>query len=145
MAYPPRILQALGEFDLDPCAPKIRPWDMAKKHYTIDDNGLMQRWGGRVWLNPPYGLQTRKWLNKLANHGNGIALTFARTETKMFFESIWNKASAILFIKGRLQFFYNTGEQIYQNAGAPSCLIAYGDENVDILRNCNIDGRFIEL
>ncbi len=41
-------------------------------------------------LNPPYGEQTERWLAKLAKHGNGIALVYARTETKMFFDSVWN-------------------------------------------------------
>ena len=47
---PPEILHALGEFDLDPCAPVVRPWEMATAHYTINDNGLLQPWRGRVWL-----------------------------------------------------------------------------------------------
>jgi hypothetical protein len=50
---PPPLIQALGEFDLDPCAPIKRPWDMAKNHYTIEDDGLEKDWFGRVWLNPP--------------------------------------------------------------------------------------------
>ena len=83
---PPHILQALGEFDLDPCAPIVRPWETAKNHFTINDDGLKQKWFGRVWCNPPYGLEAAIWLNKLAEHGNGIALIFARTETKMFFD-----------------------------------------------------------
>src|SRR5690606_9975155 len=37
---PPEVLRALGRFDLDPCAPINRPWDMARRHYTILDNGL---------------------------------------------------------------------------------------------------------
>jgi hypothetical protein len=76
---PPEILQALGPFDLDPCAPIKRPWPMAAEHYTVEDNGLAQPWVGRVWCNPPYGLETARWLNRMAQHGNGIALIFART------------------------------------------------------------------
>ena len=83
---PPEILKAIGEFDLDPCSPINRPWNTAKKHYTVEDNGLIQEWIGRVFLNPPYGPETGKWLQKLAEHGNGIALIFARTETDMFFK-----------------------------------------------------------
>ena len=82
---PPWILQKLGKFDLDPCAPKLRPWDTARHHYTIYDNGLLKQWEGRVWCNPPYGNQTEKWLSKCAGWGNAIVLIFARTETKMFF------------------------------------------------------------
>ncbi len=34
---PPSILELLGDFDLDPCAPINRPWSMAKNHFTIKD------------------------------------------------------------------------------------------------------------
>ena len=142
---PPKVLKALGDFDLDPCAPIVRPWDMAKKHFTLKDDGLKQIWKGRVWCNPPYGLEAAKWLNKLADHGNGVALIFARTETKMFFEQVWNKADAILFIEGRLFFHHLNGDQAKANAGAPSVLIAYGENNVKCLQQCGISGRLIKL
>lgn len=81
---PPEIIKAFPEFDLDPCAPINRPWPTARAHYTKDDDGLQKDWQGCVWMNPPYGSECQKWLAKLAEHGNGIALVFARTETKMF-------------------------------------------------------------
>ena len=142
---PPHILDALDIFDLDPCAPIISPWTTAKNKFTIEDNGLKQKWFGRVWCNPPYGLQAADWLNKLAEHGNGIALIFARTETRMFFDHVWNKADALLFIEGRLFFHYVTGEKANANAGAPSVLVAYGKNNVEILKYCGIRGKFINL
>lgn len=142
---PPEILKALGPFDLDPCAPVERPWDTSKKHYTIENNGLWQEWSGRVWLNPPYGSQTDKWLEKLSVHNNGIALIFARTETKMFFNWIWEKADSLLFIKGRLHFYDINGVRAAKNAGAPSVLVAYGKANTKALLLSGIDGKFIKL
>lgn len=142
---PPYILKSLGEFDLDPCAPIIAPWQIAKKHFTINDNGLMQKWEGRVWCNPPYGLEAAIWLNRLANHGNGIALIFARTETRMFFDHVWEKADALLFIAGRLNFHHVSGEKAKVNAGAPSVLVAYGANNSEILNVCGIPGKLIQL
>lgn len=129
---PPEILQKLGRFDLDPCAPVIerRPWGTADRHYTIDDNGLALEWNGRVWMNPPFGREAIKWMRRLASHGNGIALIPARTETVMFYETVWNKADAILFIEGRPHFYYATGERAPFNSGAPICLVAYGLSNV---------------
>lgn len=61
---PPSIIKALGEFDLDPCSPINRPWDTAKEHYTILDNGLLKPWKGRCFVNPPYGKETKKWLQR---------------------------------------------------------------------------------
>lgn len=142
---PPHILKALGTFDLDPCAPIISPWITANNKFTIEDDGLKQKWYGRVWCNPPYSLQAAEWLNKLAEHGNGIALIFARTETRMFFDHVWNKADSLLFVEGRLFFHYVTGEKAAANAGAPSVLVAYGKENSDILKNCGIRGKFVKL
>lgn len=142
---PPEIINALGDFDLDPCSPINRPWNTAKKHFNINDDGLNQNWEGRVWCNPPYGLEASKWLSKLAEHNNGIALIFARTETKMFFDYVWSNADALLFIEGRLYFHHVDGSKAKANAGAPSVLIAYGIENAKTLKNCNIKGKFIQL
>lgn len=142
---PPEILDALGEFDLDPCAPITRPWEMAKAHYTTLDNGLLLPWHGRVWLNPPYGLEAREWLNKLAGWGVGTALIFARTETEMFFEEVWKRADAVLFLRGRLYFHHVNGERASANAGAPSCLIAYGERDVAALKASGIAGHFVPL
>jgi hypothetical protein len=141
---PPAIITALGEFDLDPCSPLNRPWDTAKKHYTIEDDGLVSPWAGRVWMNPPYGKQLGTWLKKLSKHNDGIALVFARTETNAFFEGVWDTADALLFIKGRLRFHKPDGS-LGGTAGSPSVLIAYGQHNVEVLRNCGIRGKFITL
>ena len=142
---PPEILQELGEFDLDPCSPIKRPWPTAKNHYTVLDDGLNKPWAGRVWLNPPYSREAFKWMTKLSEHGNGLALLFARTETKMFFETVWEKADAVKFIKGRLYFHRVDGVRARANAGAPSCLIAYGIKNVKILSQSNIPGKIVYL
>ena len=45
---PLRVIEGLGEFDLDPCSPINRPWDTAEKHYNIQDDGMKQTWEGRV-------------------------------------------------------------------------------------------------
>lgn len=141
---PNEILSELGPFDLDPCSPINRPWDSARNHFTILDDGLKKEWFGRVWLNPPYGRETAKWLNRLSEHGNGIALIFARTETKLFVEQVWSKAAALLFIHGRLYFHHADGSKAKANSGAPSVLVAYGDINADILESAHgIKGTFI--
>lgn len=145
---PPYIIEALGPFDLDPCAPKIRPWNMAKLHYSKNEDGLSRPWTGRVWLNPPYGRETFRWLAKLSEHKSGIALIFARTETKGFHEQIWEKASAIMFFRGRLSFHYVTGEK-GNTANAPSCLVAYSSQDcekmAEAVSNKLINGKLVLL
>lgn len=140
---PPEIVKALGPFDLDPCSPVDRPWDTAARHYTIFDGGLDQEWSGRVWLNPPYGPETGKWMRKLAAHGDGIAFIFARTETHMFHEHAWAKASGFLFLRGRIHFYRVDGSRANANAGGPSVLIAYGAENYRRLQTCPIAGHLV--
>ena len=142
---PKEITDVLGPFDLDPCSPIERPWNTAKTHYTIKDDGLKQLWHGRVWLNPPYGNETEKWMARMAAHNNGISLIFARTETATWFDSVWPCAAALLFIKGRIAFCHVEGRKAGTSAGAPSCLIAYGEQNAERLKTCGIPGRFVPL
>lgn len=142
---PPHILRALGEFDLDPCAaPSPRPWPTAARHIELPEDGFAAKWEGRVWMNPPYGSEMGRWLAKLADHGNGISLIFARTETAMFHESVWAKAHGLLFLRGRLAFCDRKGKPV-GSAGAPSVLVAYGADNADVLAACGLPGRFIAL
>jgi len=142
---PPEILAKLGPFDLDPCAPEVRPWAPARHHFTKSMDGLSMLWHGRVWLNPPFGRKADAWMEKMAAHGDGIALLAARTETAMFFECVWRVAHAILFLKGRPHFHYITGERAAANSGAPICLIAFGAENAAKLKACGLAGAFVYL
>lgn len=142
---PKEITDALGEFDLDPCIDICQPWLHARKSWSTLDDGLAQEWSGRVWLNPPYGRETWKWLARLSEHGDGIALVFARTETRMFHEHVWPRASGVLFLAGRPHFYRPTGERAKGNSGGPLVLIAYGDRNADCLESCPIPGAFIRL
>jgi hypothetical protein len=144
---PPYIIEQLGPFDLDPCAPIVRHWNTAKRHLTIEDNGLLSPWGENefVWCNPPYGLEATRWLELMAIHNNGIALIFARTETKMFFDFVWSVADSLLFIEGRLHFHYVDGTRAKANSGAPSVLVAYGKEASMRLTRSAIKGKHILL
>jgi hypothetical protein len=142
---PPDLLARLGPFDLDPCTPREMPWATSARRYTPDDDGLAQPWEHRVWLNPPYGRETGRWLRRLAAHGDGIALVFARTETGMFFRHVWAKADAVLFLRGRLAFHRPDGSLAGHNSGGPSVLVAYGRRNVAALAESGLAGVLIEL
>ncbi len=147
---PRYVIDALGgadSFTLDPCACDPQPWPTARTMWTFRKNGLLQLWRGRVWCNPPYGRLAGPFLERLASHGNGIALLFARTETAMWFKYVWPMADAILFLKGRLTFYRASGEAMPpgHNSGGPSVLIAYGEQNIDSLRTCGLDGKLIWL
>jgi len=147
--YTPRyIFQKLGvDFDLDPCSPgqDIVPWIPAQIHYTYLDNGLTEKWFGNCFVNPPYGSDTPKWMERLARHGNGIALVFSRCDTRWFHDYA-PFADAICFIKGRVQFvpadkadFYADGQyRPTGGCGAGSMLMAFGEDNARALHNSGL-------
>lgn len=143
---PPEIIKALGLFSLDPCAPADRPWDTAYEHYSLpDQDGLAMPWFNRVWLNPPYGAHTSAWLEKMADHGCGTALVFARTETKMFQRFVWPCASAVLFMANRPHFHHADGRRAKGNSGGPMVLIAYGEGDAKDLKNSGISGKYLRI
>ena len=135
---PPEILRSLGAFDLDPCSPINRPWPTAADHYTVADNGLAKPWFGRVWCNPPFGREAVVWLERMKDHGNGVALIPARTETAMFYQTVWGHADAVCFLRGRPHFHYVDGRRAPFNSGAPIALVAYGAANMVALQNSGL-------
>lgn len=148
---PPWLLAALGgaeAFELDPCAVmEPRPWPTAQRHFTRLENGLLQPWAGRIFCNPPYGgpAVVGPWMRRLADHGDGIALIFARTDTAVFHETVWRRATAVHFLEGRLFFHRPDGSVADHNAGAPSCLVAYGEAAEAQLRAAPLKGFHIVL
>jgi hypothetical protein len=142
---PPHIVAALGHFDLDPAgAPGHK---LADKTYLLEngEDGLVDPWFGRVWLNPPYGPAARPFQEKMAEYNRGTMLIFARTETQLFFDTVWDKATAVLFLKGRLNFLDANGNRAKANAGAPSCLVAYGRQDAIRLAQSELEGQHINL
>jgi hypothetical protein len=142
---PPSILAVLGEFDLDPCAcSEPRPWPTAKRHIAREDDGLKADWSGRVWLNPPYDDSLDLWLMKMAEHRNGMALIFARTETEQWQRWVWPWAHSILFIASRLYFYFPDGTRAAGNAGGPSALIAYSPLDTVVLARGPVSGCLVQ-
>lgn len=99
--YTPKyVIDSLGEFDLEPCAPLVPLYNTAKQMFNKNDDGLSKKWKGRVWLNPPYSRPLiGQFINKMVEHNNGIALLFNRLDNKMFQDVILEKAIAIKFLR----------------------------------------------
>jgi hypothetical protein len=145
---PPHVIEALGgpeSFDLDPCA--FPGWATAREGYSLPHvNGLAAPWHGRVWLNPPYTSgEIERWIRKLGDHGRGTALIFARTETEAFQGLVFERASGLLWIAGRLHFHHPDGSRAKANAGAPSVLCAYGQDDLDRLAASGLPGALTPL
>jgi hypothetical protein len=139
------LIEALGDFDLDPCGAPDHA--TAREVWTPErvGDGLSMPWRGRVWLNPPYGRTMSDWMRALAIHGRGTALVFARTETALFHEWVWPHATAILFPRGRVTFLDPQGVAASANSGAPSVLIAYGERDAEALEQSGLEGRVVWL
>ncbi len=157
---PKRIIDALGEFDLDPCCPPVMPWRTARLMLSMNvdcisyvksdsvggllqyGDGLLSKWEGRVWLNPPYGKAQDEWLAKLSKHGNGIALIPVATSTKRWGCRIFREANAICFVSGRINFCDCNGNEIKGN-NLDSALIAYGENNVQSLKDSGLGNTVV--
>lgn len=136
---PPEIWTKLGRFDTDPACPEFIRCPIAGCCYTPSDDGLKQKWIGRVWLNPPFNRYERpKWMRRMADHGNGIMLIPAATETKAFKESVWDRATAVCFVEGRPHFHHEDNTRAKFNCGTAIVLVAYGEENAYRLRESGL-------
>lgn len=97
-------LNAEFRFNLDPCA--LPENAKCARYFMPEIDGLKQNWlGHRVFMNPPYGREIGKWVEKAATCGADIVVGLlpARTDTLWFHEYILDKAE-IRFIRGRLKF-----------------------------------------
>ncbi len=145
--YTPKwIIDTLGPFDCDPCAPpiEVRPYQIAPIAYSKDDDGLAHEWQGVVWMNPPYSrVLLRQFCEKMAAYGSGIALLVNRQDNLLWQEVIFPSAKSMIFMRHRVKFIRPDG-----TTGSPffgSCLVAWGDECDLRLRNSGIDGKYVVL
>lgn len=136
---PTHIVEALGVFDLDPCANMNNPFRLAKVGYPV--GGLVLPWYGRIWCNPPYGGDCRNWMRKLADHGDGIALIPPRVGSRWFQSEVLDRCDAVLFLRGRVSFLDSNLRPVSGN-NADSVLIAFGAFNAAILSVCGLPGKF---
>jgi hypothetical protein len=123
---PPKIISALGEFDLDPCAPVVRPWNTAKWHYDKNDGKRLSGCAACA-------------ITVTALHLSRLAL-----KQQCSMKRFWGGADAVLFIKGRPHFHRVDGSRAPFNSGAPISLVAYGSENVAALKRSGL-GFMVEI
>lgn len=144
---PPEIISACGVFDLDP-ATCLTAWSInksAKTFFTLTDNGLIQTWEGRIWLNPPYENPVLgQFMKRMAEHNNGIALVYNRCDSAWFQDYVLGVAHSILYLKKRIHFIKPDGT-IGNRPGAGSVLIAYNHLNTEALRLSGLDGKLVKL
>lgn len=109
-------LNAEFGFTVDVCATKTNakvPFFFSRK-----TNGLRQSWAGhRCWMNPPYGREIGKWIQKAVKASAEpssalvVCLVPARTDTAWWHDNIWDEEEnqpypgvEVRLLRGRLKF-----------------------------------------
>lgn len=113
-----QVRSFLGEIDLDPARPDA-------------DNGLMQTWRGRVFLNPPYGRHIKKWIDKaLSDPVDELVLLVPSSTSAPWFQPLFKHT--VCFIRGRLKFRDPEG---IKPAGAPfASVLVYRGPRADAFK-----------
>lgn len=125
---PPQYIEAartvLVTIDLDPASSDMAQKTVkASKYFTINDDGLMEQWNGRVWLNPPYAQPAiHNFMQKAVDEFNAGRMTEAIILTHNYTDTTWfhiaaRCASAICFTRGRIGFLSPEGTKAAPTQG----------------------------
>ena len=106
-ATPPDFFDELNKefnFETDVCA--LPENAKCEKYYSPEMDGLKQEWRGVCWMNPPYGREIGKWMQKAYESSlqgaTVVCLVPARTDTKWFHD--FAMRGEVRFVWGRLKF-----------------------------------------
>jgi hypothetical protein len=111
-------------FDVDVASPGAGLCAVpAQRHITAAEDGLKTPWEGFAWCNPPYS-NTAAWAARMVAHGNGMTLTFNRTDTR-WGQRLLANATAVLFLRHRIRFVRPDGTSP-GSPGAGSMLCLFG-------------------
>ncbi|MHA1372645.1 MAG: DNA N-6-adenine-methyltransferase [Promethearchaeota archaeon] len=112
-----RELNKEFNFTLDCCATSENA--KVSKFFSPKDDGLKQSWAGeRVFMNPPYGREIKKWVKKAFEEKERAELIVGLLPAR-FHDYIYHKAK-IRFIRGRLKFGNGKG-----SAPFPSMIVIW--------------------
>lgn len=91
-------------FDLDVCASSSSA--KCERYFAEEHDGLAQEWEGVCWMNPPYGTEIVRWVEKAWESGQKgatvVCLVPARVDTGWWWD--YCRFGEIRFIRGRLKF-----------------------------------------
>jgi hypothetical protein len=115
-------------FDIDVASPPGGvPWIPAKRYFTMADDGLLQPWEGRVWMNPPFS-NTNAWARKFTAHGHGVALI--PVAKAYWFHELWESDAALVSLPSNFT-FTPSGRNLNGCIFISTMLAAFGDECVE--------------
>lgn len=116
------------QFTLDLCATKENA--KCSKFFTPEDDGLTKDWRGTCWMNPPYGKEIGKWIERAYHQSQQwgsviVCLVPSRTDTRYWHDYVM-KSKEIRFIKSRVKFVGAT-----ENAPFPSAIVVFDHDNLE--------------
>jgi hypothetical protein len=119
-------------FDLDPCGSIHQPFEIAKKKYTILDNGLKQEWSGNIYMNPPFsGGKVKEFTAKFLENRKGIVLIHDQLYSCQ--KKLRKECDAFFIFDKRISFMdYSGGKKNTPRNG--TILFAFGKENIRALK-----------
>ena len=133
-------LDSIFQFTLDPCASPINA--KCEKYFTKEQDGLKQKWFGRVFVNPPFR-DVGKWFEKTIkelrkkNCELVITLTPSRsTEAKYYQEYVLGFAHEIWLLTPRLHYTNPFDESKHRKKhscvfGSMICLFKQEDRSLE--------------
>lgn len=126
--YTPKyIFDALDiVFDIDVASPIDRFYcHVPAKEFYIEGS-LQKEWRGFCWMNPPFGGRNSisLWLDKMASHGNGIALVPDRTSAP-WFQKAAQECDLMMLISGKVKFIDSRGS-VGKSPSTGTALLGYG-------------------
>lgn len=140
---PPKYIQAahavLGGIDLDPASSaEANEIVGAARYFTVADNAFLQEWGGRVWLNPPYGGEAGAFVNRLTDEfyaGDvtaAIVLVNAHCTDTEWFRPLFNQL--LCFTDHRIDFVAPAGREKKSSSTHGSVFAYFGEDIVGFVR-----------
>jgi phage N-6-adenine-methyltransferase len=152
--YTPRqyldaAVEVMGAIELDPASSEAAQEHVrAESYYTLADDGLAQRWMGRVFLNPPYAMPTiKQFVGKLVESyeagdvSEAILLTNSAADTSWFHEAL-AVMSLLCHTRGRISFLQARDGELLEKC-APThgqSFFYFGTAHIDAFRE--VFGQF---
>ena len=126
-----KVRAVLGDIDLDPASNPVANEVVKARHiYTKDDDGLIQKWSGTVFLNPPFGSdKISQFVEKLVdeyqsgNVSEAILLTESLSLPNWFSKAI--AACNAMFITTDRFYYWNDSNET-QRGWSKGCLFYFG-------------------
>ena len=114
----------MGGIDLDPASCEAaNALVQADRFFALEDDGLVQPWVGRVWLNPPWTSKDMAgFIDRFAAHDHGCILVNTVTETK-YGQILLQACPVVCFHAGRINFSSPHGQKA--GSGTVGQMIGY--------------------